>query len=167
MKRAAATKVGASLAARKLMRELRSKPGMPVWRMDNEGRSVSLMITRAECEAIGVDEGGSTQTAHDGNQIRSSRSSLRKADGLESSPIPQLSNVTSPRAGSKQALVAEMLGARWDDDRSVAGGHGVRVLHPIRLRRSPRTCSLARTLFAGSTRRRAACLQRPPVCFDR
>ena len=56
MNKAAALKVGASLLARKLMRELRSKPGMPVWRDDDGGRSISLMITRAGRDAIGVDE---------------------------------------------------------------------------------------------------------------
>jgi hypothetical protein len=56
MNKSAASKVGASLIARKLMRELRSKPGMPVWRQDDEGRSISLMITRPGRDAIGVDE---------------------------------------------------------------------------------------------------------------
>ena len=32
MNKTAATKVGSSLVGRKLMREIRSKPGMPVWR---------------------------------------------------------------------------------------------------------------------------------------
>jgi hypothetical protein len=32
--KAAAAKVGSSLVARKLMREIRAKPGMPVWRED-------------------------------------------------------------------------------------------------------------------------------------
>ena len=54
--KAVAAKVGASLVARKLMRELRSKPGMPVWREDDDGRSISLMITRAGRDGIGVDE---------------------------------------------------------------------------------------------------------------
>jgi hypothetical protein len=57
MSKPAASKVGASLVARKLMRELRSKPGMPVWREDDEGRPISLMITRAGRNAIGVDGG--------------------------------------------------------------------------------------------------------------
>jgi hypothetical protein len=56
MKWAAASKVGASLIARRLMREARSKPGMPVWREDDGGRPISLVITRAGREAIGVDE---------------------------------------------------------------------------------------------------------------
>ena len=38
MNRAAASKVGASLVTRKLMREVRSKPGMPVWRQSEGGR---------------------------------------------------------------------------------------------------------------------------------
>ena len=58
MNKTAASNVGASLVARKLMRELRSRPGMPVWRQDENGRSISLMITRAGRDAIGVDEGG-------------------------------------------------------------------------------------------------------------
>src|ERR1700687_4042682 len=58
MNRAAASKVGASLVTRKLMREARSKPGMPVWRKGEDGRPISLMITRAGRDAIGVDEDG-------------------------------------------------------------------------------------------------------------
>jgi hypothetical protein len=47
MNKAAAAKIGSSLIGRKLMREIRSKPGMPVWREDEDGRSMSLVITRA------------------------------------------------------------------------------------------------------------------------
>ena len=53
MSKAAAAKVGSSLVARKLMREVRSKPGMPIWREAN-GKNVSLAITRAGRDAIGV-----------------------------------------------------------------------------------------------------------------
>ena len=51
--RAAAAKVGSSLVAGKLMREIRAKPGMPVWREDH-GKNVSLVITRAGRDVIGV-----------------------------------------------------------------------------------------------------------------
>ena len=54
MNKAAAPKVGASLVARKLMREIRARPGMPVWRTDDEGRRISLVITRAGRDAIGA-----------------------------------------------------------------------------------------------------------------
>ena len=56
MNKAAASKVGSSLVARKLMREARSKPGMPIWRVDKDDRPISLVITRAGRNAIGVDE---------------------------------------------------------------------------------------------------------------
>jgi hypothetical protein len=40
MNKAAVSKVGATLVARKLMRETRSKSGMPVWREDDDGSCV-------------------------------------------------------------------------------------------------------------------------------
>ena len=64
MNRAAATKVGASLVSRKLMREIRSKPGMPVWRKDEDDRPMSLVIMRSGREAIGVeDDAGALEPA--------------------------------------------------------------------------------------------------------
>src|SRR5271166_4164686 len=57
MGKAAAAKVGSRLVARKLMlmREIRAKPGMPVWREDH-GKNVSLVITRAGRDAIAVGD---------------------------------------------------------------------------------------------------------------
>ena len=43
----AAAKVGASLVVRKLMREIRARPGMPVWRIDEDERRISLIINAA------------------------------------------------------------------------------------------------------------------------
>jgi hypothetical protein len=56
MNRAAASKVGASLVTRKLMREARSTPGMPAWRKDEDDRPIGLIIARAGRDAIGVEE---------------------------------------------------------------------------------------------------------------
>ena len=113
MNKAAASKVGASLLARKLMRELRSKPGMPVWREDDDGRSISLMITRAGRDAIGVDEDEQIKQAPRSDKKPATRSPSRSnGDGSKSSTsTPSRLNVASPRAGSKQALVTEMLSA--------------------------------------------------------
>jgi hypothetical protein len=63
LNKAAASKVAVSLVSRKLMREVRSKPDMPVWREDEEGRGTSLVITREGREAIGIeqDEDSSSQ----------------------------------------------------------------------------------------------------------
>src|ERR1700687_4561615 len=68
MNRAAASKVGASLVTRKLMREMRSKPGMPVWRKDEDDRPISLMITRAGRDAIGAEEDGAAGAQRPSNE---------------------------------------------------------------------------------------------------
>ena len=112
MSKAAVSKVGASLLARKLMRELRSKPGMPVWREDDDGRSISLMITRAGRDAIGAGEDEETKQAHRSDGKTAPRwPSHSNGDGRKSSASASTLNVVSPRAGSKQALVTEMLSA--------------------------------------------------------
>lgn len=98
MNKAAAAKVGASLVAHKLMREIRTKPDLPVWREDERGRRMSLIITRAGQDAIAVEdeEGGPELPV-------ASKSEKFKSDAMNRSPS------ASPRAGSKQALVIEML----------------------------------------------------------
>jgi hypothetical protein len=107
LNKAAAAKVGSSLVARKLMRELRSKPAMPIWREDH-GKNVSLVITRAGRDAIGV---GDDMTASD----RSAREAAR-ADAAAKAPPAKTAARSAPRSidgaprpGSKQALVVEML----------------------------------------------------------
>jgi Protein of unknown function (DUF3489) len=97
MNKAAAAKVGSSLVARKLMRELRTKPGMPAWREDTDGRSISLIITRAGRDAIGVDEPEEETSKGSGEAGDENTNAAREpASG-------------APREGSKQALVVEML----------------------------------------------------------
>lgn len=99
MNRAAAAKVGSSLVGRKLMREIRSKPGMPIWREDEDKRHISLIMTRAGRDAIGVADDGS-----DAEPPVGTKSNKLKPADTEHPPIGGL-----PRAGSKQALVVAML----------------------------------------------------------
>ena len=115
MNRAAASKVGASLVTRKLMRELRARPGTPVWRQGEDGRPVSLMITRAGREAIGVEEEGPVQGRSPSNEP------LRETDApADEKRSPNGSGgkssmdggAASRRSGTKQALVIEMLCAK-------------------------------------------------------
>ena len=103
MNKAAASKVGSSLVARKLMRELKAKPGMPVWREDEDGRGISLIITRAGRDAIGVE--GETEAA-------ATPAKQKKMDvaGKASATKESIASTASrPRDGSKQALVISML----------------------------------------------------------
>ncbi len=63
MNKAAAAKIGSSLVACKLMREVKAKPGMAAWRYDEDGRPLSLMITKAGQKAIGVEESGTVKNS--------------------------------------------------------------------------------------------------------
>jgi hypothetical protein len=98
MNKTAAAKVGASLVVRRLMREIRAKPGMPVWRMDDDGRRVSLIITRAGRDAIGVeDDAGETQPQAETRSAKPSSATATTAN-------PPTAGL--PRSGSKLALPA-------------------------------------------------------------
>jgi hypothetical protein len=96
--KAAATKVGSSLVGRKLMRELRSKPGMPIWREYEDGRDISLIITRAGRDAIDISDHGGTDTR-----------SAPKGNNPKLADVERLLRRGTPRPGSKQALVVSML----------------------------------------------------------
>jgi hypothetical protein len=103
LNKAAAAKVVASLVSRKLMREVRSKPGMPAWRDDDEGRGRSLVITQGGRQAIGIEDEEnqcSQQTpAGDEAGVQPRRPSARKRPA----------SIDEPRAGSKQALIIKLL----------------------------------------------------------
>jgi hypothetical protein len=89
-------KIGSSLIGRKLMREIRSKPGLPVWREDTDGRSISLLITRAGRDAIAIGRAVETD-----QPVSSKTAAAKRADRHLAG--------AAPRPGSKQALVVEML----------------------------------------------------------
>jgi hypothetical protein len=99
--KAGAAKIGSSLVARKLMRQTRSKAEMPVWREDETGKSISLVITRAGRDAIGMDQAQKIDRSVSNN----SKNDKSKNDKLVAS---QPAGV-APRAGTKQALIVEML----------------------------------------------------------
>ncbi len=110
MNKAAAAKVGSSLIARKLMRELKTKPGMPIWREDEDGRGISLMITRAGREAIGVDDEADSVA----NKESPPPSTQKRDKAANDVRKPTRKNVStpaspSPRKGSKQELVIGLL----------------------------------------------------------
>jgi len=93
--RAAAARVVSSLIARKLLREAKSKPGMPVWREDGTGKAYSLVITQAGRAAISDND--TAKQAPASMSEKPKRLATAYAD------------VVSPRNGTKQALIVEML----------------------------------------------------------
>jgi Protein of unknown function (DUF3489) len=103
LNRAAAAKVAASLVSRKLMREIRSKPGMPVWHDDEEGRGTSLVITRAGRDAIGIEDGESDSSGE------AARANNGSPEEYQQPSRQERSTVVEPRSGSKQARIIKML----------------------------------------------------------
>ena len=57
MKGAVVSKAGAKLVKLGFAREILAKPGAPLWRRDEFGRSFALKLTAAGLKAIAVDEG--------------------------------------------------------------------------------------------------------------
>ena len=107
LSKAALAKVGTSLVARKLMREMRAKSGMPVWREDEDGRGISLMITRAGRDAIGVEDDAEVSKETVAPIAKQNKPAVA---GKGSAAKETIASVASgPRDGSKQALVISML----------------------------------------------------------
>ena len=132
MMKAAAMKVGASLVGRKLMREVRAKPGVPVWRKDEDGRWIALVITKAGLKAINAEEAGETggasvitppgtilaskakvasKHAHSIEQtsVENSGDKPQAPSGKNRGAASQAVNATASRVGSKQATIVGML----------------------------------------------------------
>ncbi len=103
MGKGAAMKVGASLIGRKLMREARSKPGMPVWRRDDCGRDMSLILTAAGRRAIEA-------------RAPAGAGEIETAD--RASPETESSKTMRSAAAAAKASVAEAGGDRVKADAS-------------------------------------------------
>ena len=98
---AALKKLSESLVERKLMREILTKPGMPIWRKGEDGRSISLVILKAGKDLI-LEHGGALPSDKRIFSIKGSEVELNC--DLASTP-----SLAQPRAGSKLALVIAML----------------------------------------------------------
>jgi hypothetical protein len=105
LNKASIAKIGSSLVARKLMRESRVKTGQPIWREGAGGRGVSLTITRARRDAIGVgdevDAGKNAAGLKGRRKLAPPAAPVRKAAApvVASSP-PEAPNKATGRAGA-------------------------------------------------------------------
>jgi hypothetical protein len=107
MRPAALLKLGQSMVDQRLMREVRAKGGMPVWRIDEDGRPISLIITKAGRAAIRPSD-------QDPVPVEVERPVSPMRPGLHDTGQDELSRkddagLTPARAGSKQATVIAML----------------------------------------------------------
>ena len=107
MKGAILTKVGAKLVKLGLVREVRAKAGMPVWRRDDAGQSYALKLTAAALKVIAVDEGSEEAIA----TSTAARPQLQPDPGAANAPSGDVigEHAKTPRAGSKLARVIDLL----------------------------------------------------------
>ena len=98
----AAQKLAATLVERELVREIRAKPGMPVWRRSEEGRSHALIITKLGRTAIKVEDDRESEDTELGAQASASTDKAASAQSERS----------TPRQGSKLSIVIDLLGRK-------------------------------------------------------
>jgi hypothetical protein len=118
LKGVAAHKVAAKLIAAGLVKEVKAKAGMPVWRRDEQaGQSYALKLTGAGARAIAVDPEDDIEAAGEKQRpgIELDRSPTltqpgRTAASVLAAPSP-LGSPAAPRAGTKLAEAVEMLRA--------------------------------------------------------
>jgi Protein of unknown function (DUF3489) len=109
LKGAILTKVSEKLMKLGLVREIRAKTGMPVWRRD-AGQSYALKLTAAGSKAIAVDDGSDEATTSAETTEPRPIHNATKAPGPEI--IGERANTLVPRAGSKLARVIDLLQRR-------------------------------------------------------
>ncbi|MDP9206098.1 MAG: DUF3489 domain-containing protein, partial [Gemmatimonadota bacterium] len=96
----AAQKLAATLVQKALVREIRAKPGMPVWRRNEEGRSHALVITKLGRTAIKVEDDHQPEDVDVGAHGSASTDEA----------APAQSERSTPRQGSKLSTVIDLLG---------------------------------------------------------
>ena len=86
---------------------------MPIWREDEDDRPISLVITRAGRKAIGVEEDAAKDAPRPNNKRAETQNvSTARKRSVDRSPSGRADENAAPRAGTKQALVIEMLSAK-------------------------------------------------------
>lgn len=107
----AAQKVAAKLLAAGLVKEIKAKPEMAIWRRDDEaGQSFSLRLTAAGLKAIAVDDnaGAPTSSNEQASQAIEPTRAERETDVVATLAMP-IPAGTAPREGSKMARVLGLL----------------------------------------------------------
>ena len=128
LKGGAAQKVAAKLLAADLVREIKAKTEMAIWRRDEEtGQEYSLKLTAAGLKALAVDEGdlqpgASPSASPSANKDRSKASHATNAAAMSTKVA---STSQAPRQGAKIARVIALLqrdqGAKLDELAATTG----------------------------------------------
>jgi hypothetical protein len=111
LKGGAARKVAAKLIDGGLAKEIKAKPGAPVWRQDEQaGLSFALKLTAAGAKAIVIDDNSASDATREGTvprvQVTTTGSQVVEATADVPAAAPSL---CAPRGGTKLARVLELL----------------------------------------------------------
>lgn len=138
MSKSAATTFAGGMVARKLMREVRAKAGMPIWRNGDDNQALALVITRAGRQAVAGVEGLAEKRSPATKQAKrvpqksvhptlatprpranpaETKRTIATAPSTSTAvvlfnpaqPVFALPALDQPRAGSKQSLLVGML----------------------------------------------------------
>jgi hypothetical protein len=106
-KGAVLSKVSAKLIKLGLVREVRAKVGMPVWRRDDAGQGNALKLTAAGLKAIAVYEG--SEGAIEPSKEPQPQPLLDETNASRPDAVGEHAKTFTPRAGSKLARVIDLL----------------------------------------------------------
>jgi hypothetical protein len=123
LKGQAAEKIAAKLLAVGLVREIKAKPSMPVWRRDEDaGQAFSLKLTAAGLKALAIDEDPEPeQNAPGSRKVDDDTSSMKGDANLATAKMAAMATTPAapnagaapvspaPRPGTKIARVIELL----------------------------------------------------------
>jgi hypothetical protein len=108
----AAQKFGAGLVEKGLAREIRAKPGMPLWRRSDDGIKYALIITKSGRAAVQSEDDrmpGSASDEASPGAIAAANAEPRTTTAADAA-TPSRSERVAPREGSKLANVIALLG---------------------------------------------------------
>ena len=107
MKGAVVSKAGAKLVKLGFAREIHAKPGKPLWRRDETGRSFALKLTAAGLKAIAVDE--RPQDAIEPGEASQPQLFPEAKNDVSLDDVGRRAPTAAPRDGSKLALMIDLL----------------------------------------------------------
>ena len=154
----AATKLGATLIDKKVVREVKAKAGKPVWRRSEEEGPFALILTKLGRESIGAGDEGNAEDVED-NVTTSVPEQAPSSTSQVSIPRPgsKLAEVIALLDREAGASIAEMISATgWLPHTARAALTGLRKRgYAIERQRIEEGCSVYR-IVAGSPRAQAA-----------
>lgn len=111
LKGSAAQKVATKVIDGGLAKEIRAKPGAPVWRQDEQaGQSFALRLTAAGVRAIAIDDRSASDDTRGVERVRvgAANSEIIRPTAAEV-PTTDAARPSPPRGGTKLAQLVELL----------------------------------------------------------